>query len=66
VAKEIKTKEDYAAALADLDRLVALDPGSDSKAGKELQALALLLQDFETREFPVHRTDPMERDQERN
>jgi HTH-type transcriptional regulator / antitoxin HigA len=49
----IKTQEDYEAALARIRTLIASDPDMDTAEGDELELLTLLVQDYESKEFPI-------------
>ncbi len=51
--KIIKTKDDYVAALASIDRLIALDPEPGTSDADELEVLTVLLKDYEGKRFPV-------------
>lgn len=51
--KVIKNESDYQAALDELDRLLGIDPDIDTKDGERLELLALLIEDYETRTYPV-------------
>jgi HTH-type transcriptional regulator/antitoxin HigA len=56
--KPIKTKKDYQQAL---DRLeVIFDAKKNSAEGDELEVLGILIDDYETRKFPVGFPDPVE------
>ena len=56
--KPIKTKKDYQQAL---DRLeVIFDAKKNSAEGDELEVLGILIDDYETRNFPVGFPDPVE------
>ena len=56
-AKIIKTKTDYEAALARIDKLMDATPNSPQ--GDELELLSLLVHDYEERKFPIARPDPV-------
>jgi HTH-type transcriptional regulator/antitoxin HigA len=58
--KVIKTAPDYQAALAEIERLVDLDPNLGSPEADRLEILTLLVQDYETRAFPLAPGDPVE------
>lgn len=58
--KVIKSKADYTAALASIDRLIALDPEPGTPEADELDVLTVLVKDYETKQFPVQIPDPVE------
>ncbi len=58
--KIIKTKDDYVAALASIDRLIALDPEPGTSDADELEVLTVLLKDYEGKRFPVQLPDSIE------
>ena len=58
--KIIKTKADYAAALASIDRLIALDPEPGTPDANELEVLTVLVKDYEGKQFPVQVPDSVE------
>jgi HTH-type transcriptional regulator/antitoxin HigA len=60
VPKIIKTKADYAAALASIDRLIALDPEPGTPDADELEVLTVLVRDYEGKQFPVQLPDSVE------
>jgi HTH-type transcriptional regulator/antitoxin HigA len=60
VFKVIKSKIDHKAALASIDRLIALDPEPGTPEADELEVLTVLVKDYEATEFPIHVPDPVE------
>jgi HTH-type transcriptional regulator / antitoxin HigA len=50
--KVIKNTTDYEAALAEIERLIDLDPKAKSAEAEQLALLALLVQDYEAKAFP--------------
>lgn len=58
--KIIKTKDDYAAALASIDRLITLDPEPGTSDGDELEVITVLVKDYEGKQFPVQLPDAIE------
>jgi HTH-type transcriptional regulator / antitoxin HigA len=56
--KPIRTEEDYSAALARLEKIFDSDPGT--KDGDELEILALLIEDYESKHYPIGPPDPIE------
>jgi HTH-type transcriptional regulator/antitoxin HigA len=57
-AKVIKTKAEYEAALARVDKLMDATP--DTPQGDELELLSLLVHDYEEKNFPIDKPDPVE------
>jgi len=60
MARIIHTDEEHAAALLDLDRLLELDPELGSPEADELQLLALVIEIYEQRRWPVELPDPVD------
>lgn len=58
--KPIRTPEDYARTLAEVSRLVDLDPAVGSAEGDALEVLATLVENYEARHFPIEAPDPIE------
>jgi HTH-type transcriptional regulator / antitoxin HigA len=58
--KAIKTAEDYGAALAQIDRLIALDPAPGTKEADDLDVLRILIREYENKQFPRSHADPVE------
>lgn len=56
----LKTKSDYEAALAETERLVALDPKAGTAAADRLDLLALLVETYEKSRFPLPAPTPLE------
>lgn len=55
----IKTEPQYREVLARVGELAENDPAPESDAGRELEVLALLLQDYEGRAFPLAPPSPL-------
>lgn len=55
----IKTESDYPAALAEIERLLDLDPDAGSPEAEKLELLTLLVQDYESKNFPITAPDPI-------
>ena len=55
--KNIAQYEEY---IAEAGRLVALDPASDSKEGKTLSLLAIVIEDFEKSRYAFEKPSPIE------
>lgn len=58
--KVIKSKADYDAALAVIDRLIALDPEPGTSEANELEVLTVLVKDYEEHRFPTQVPDAIE------
>jgi HTH-type transcriptional regulator / antitoxin HigA len=56
----IKNDEDYEAALADAERLVANDPAPGTTEGDQLELLTVLIEDYEKRQFQFDLPDPIQ------
>jgi HTH-type transcriptional regulator/antitoxin HigA len=56
----ISDDEGHASALAELDRLLDLDPRPDSPEADELQLLALVIEIYEQRRWPIPLPDPVD------
>lgn len=56
--KPIRTKKDYAAALARIKKL--MDAKAGSAAGDELDVLVTLVEAYEEKHFPIDDPDPVE------
>ena len=56
----IKTEEDYRISLAEVERLVALDPEPGSPNADALDLLATLVGLYEEKHFPFENPDPVE------
>lgn len=58
--KVIRSSDEHRKALREAERLVMADPGVGTPEGERLELLALLIEDFEKRHFPVEKPDPVE------
>ena len=56
----IKGDEEYRHALAQAEALVAIDPRPGTAEGDRLEVLTLLIEDYETRQFPFEAPDPVD------
>ncbi|OGL61538.1 MAG: hypothetical protein A3I72_08570 [Candidatus Tectomicrobia bacterium RIFCSPLOWO2_02_FULL_70_19] len=56
----IKTEEDHEASLAEVERLVALDPAPNTPEGDRLELLATLVEEYEKDHFPIEKPTPIE------
>ena len=60
MTKILKSKADYDAALAEIERLIDLDPQAKTAEAEQLELLALLIGNYETKTFPKNAPDPIE------
>jgi HTH-type transcriptional regulator/antitoxin HigA len=60
MTKLIKTEAEHAAALAEIDRLLPLDPEPGTPDGDRLELLGFLVEAYEKGRFPVGLPDPVE------
>jgi HTH-type transcriptional regulator/antitoxin HigA len=58
--KVLKTEDEHRVALHEAERLVALDPPATSPEGERLQLLALLVEDYERRNYAFADLDPID------
>jgi len=58
--KVIKTESDYAAALAAIEALIDRDPDRGTSEADRLEVLTLLVEEYESRNFPSSLPDPIE------
>ena len=58
--KVIKTESDYDVALAAIEDLIDRDPDQGTSEADELEVLALLVEEYESRNFPSSLPDPIE------
>ena len=56
--KPIRTEEDYDKAIARLEKIFDSEPGT--KDGDELEILAMLIEDYEDKHYPIGPPDPIE------
>ncbi len=56
--KPIRTEEDYDIALKRLEKIFDAKPGTNK--GDELEVLALLIEDYEDKHYPIGPPDPIE------
>jgi HTH-type transcriptional regulator/antitoxin HigA len=57
--KPIKTDADHEAALAEIERLMDLEPDLDTPDGDRLDVLAILVEVYEATHFPIDAPDPV-------
>lgn len=55
--KVIKTKAEYEATLARIEKL--MDAAPNTPQGDDLELLSLLVHDYEDKKFPIHKPDPV-------
>lgn len=60
MVKVINKETEYANALAEIDRLIDLDPPAGSPKAERLELLAVLVQDYEAKRFPIKPPNPVE------
>jgi HTH-type transcriptional regulator/antitoxin HigA len=60
MARIIHTDDEHHAALAALDRLMAIDPESGTPEADELELLALVIEAYEKEHFPIGLPDPVD------
>ena len=58
--KVIKTDAEHQVALDELERLIDLDPDPGEKESDRLELLALLIEDYEEKHFPIDLPDPID------
>lgn len=58
--KVIKTQQEYEAALGELESLVERDPDENTPEANRLEVLGLLVEKYESEEFPIGLPDPIE------
>ena len=58
--RAIRTRAEYDAALAEVERLIELDPSPRSDAGARLAGLAVLIEVYEEEQYPVGNATPQE------
>jgi HTH-type transcriptional regulator/antitoxin HigA len=57
--KVLKTDADYTAALSELERLIHEDPEPGTQAADRLEVLTLLIEEYESKHFPIGSPDPV-------
>src|SRR5437763_6688795 len=60
IMKGIKDQESYELALAEISNLMDSDPQPGTPDADRLELLILLVQDYETKNFPIEIPDPIE------
>lgn len=60
MAKVIKNRAEYDEVFAEIDALLDLDPDSGTEEADRLELLTFLVEDYESKRFPVGAPDPVE------
>lgn len=60
MTKIIKTDAEYRDALAELKRLIALDPDTNTPEGDELELIAMLVEQYESHTYAFNTPDPID------
>lgn len=60
MAKVIKNEAEYDATLTEIDALLDVDPDPGTEEADRLEVLTLLVEDFESKRFPIEAPDPIE------
>lgn len=58
--KVLKTEKDYSAALTSIEHLMDLNPKRGTAEAEELELLALLVREYEARQWPISVPDPVD------
>ena len=58
----LRTQEEYDAAVAEIDRLLDLDPRPSTEGYDRLELLSLLVEDYDSRNHPIDDSDLTPRD----
>jgi len=56
----IRTKANYKSALAEVSKLVDLDPKVGTPNGDRLEVLSILIEDYESKHFPIDSPNPID------
>ncbi len=56
----IRTKVNYKSVLAEVSRLVDLDPKVGTPNGDRLEVLSILIEDYESKRFPIDSPNPID------
>ena len=59
-ARIIKTSAEYKRALTEVESLIALDPDPGTEIADRLDLLSLLIEKYESENFPIELPDPIE------
>ncbi|MBI2480485.1 MAG: transcriptional regulator, partial [Planctomycetia bacterium] len=58
--KAIKTEAEYRDALSQVEKLMASDPAEGTAEANQLEVLSLLIEGYESKQFPSTLPDPIE------
>jgi HTH-type transcriptional regulator/antitoxin HigA len=56
----IRTKANYESVLAEVSKLVDLDPKAGTPNGDRLEVLSILIEDYESKRFPIDSPNPID------
>lgn len=56
----IRTKANHKSALAEVSKLVDLDPKAGTPNGDRLEVLSILIEDYESKRFPIDSPNPID------
>lgn len=56
----LETKKDYESAIERIEKLMEINPGTKTDAGRELKLLLLLVECYEDEHYPAGSPDPIE------
>ncbi len=60
MVRVIKTEADYRNTLREIDSLITLDPMPGTEEAERLELLTLVVRDYEAKQFPVAKPDPVD------
>ena len=53
VSRPIRTESEYELALAEIEKLMDLDPDPESREGERLELLSILVEAYEEQHYPI-------------
>jgi len=56
----LEHKKDYESAIERIEKLMEINPGTKTDAGRELKLLLLLIERYEDEHYPIGSSDPIE------
>ncbi len=56
----LENKKDYESAIERIEKLMEINPGTKTDAGRELKLLLLLIERYEDEHYPIGSSDPIE------
>jgi HTH-type transcriptional regulator/antitoxin HigA len=56
----LENKKDYESAIERIEKLMEINPGTKTDAGRELKLLLLLVERYEDEHYPIGSSDPIE------